>query len=76
MEPKSKAQVGPTCKSPSLVGAAMPCLDRVGVRVKVRVKLGLRLSETVNSAHVAAVRIARPAGAPMREGEGVSQLMV
>ena len=29
----------------------------------------------INSAHVAMVRIAR-AGAPMREGEGVSQLMV
>ena len=30
----------------------------------------------INSAHVAMVRIARAAGAPMRKGEGVSQLMV
>ena len=43
MEAKSKAQVGPTCVSSNPFGAAMPCLDRVGVRVQVGVQIGVQV---------------------------------
>ena len=40
MEAKSKAQVGPTCVSS--FGDAIPCLDRVGVRVQVGVQVRVK----------------------------------
>ena len=94
MEAKSKAQVGPTCAPSFVAAMPCLWITGSGlglklgsqIRVKVyrfRLKLTVRVKvkvrqKTINSAHVAAVRILVTLLriVPMRKVEGVSHLMV